>query len=68
MASFNIEAHIGSGNRLEWLALPSKGERIESVVQQVKQAAIDKFGGVVYFNRWEHVVSSNGYVTVRMCA
>lgn len=32
MASFNIEAHIGSGNRLEWLALPSKGERIESVV------------------------------------
>ena len=68
MAAFNIDTHIGSGNRLEWLALPDKGERIESVVQQVKQAAINKFGGVVYFNRWEHVLASNGYVTVRMYA
>lgn len=67
MAQFNIDNHLSNGKRLEWLALPDQGERVESVVQQVKQAAIDKFGSIVYFNRWEHFVSS-GYVTVRMYA
>ncbi|MFV3380321.1 hypothetical protein [Pseudomonas sp. NY15354] len=68
MAQFYIDNHLSNGKRLEWLALPDLGEPVESVVQQVKQAAINKFGGIVYFNRWEHVVASNGYVTVRMYA
>ncbi|MEE3636976.1 hypothetical protein UIA24_22370 [Pseudomonas sp. AL 58] len=68
MAQFNIDNHLSNGKRLEWLALPESGERVEAVLQQVKQAAINKFGGIVYFNRWEHVVASNGYVTVRMYA
>ncbi|WP_288078992.1 hypothetical protein [Pseudomonas sp.] len=68
MAQFNIDNHLSNGKRLEWLALPDQGERIESAVQQVKQAAVNKFGALVYFNRWEHVVASNGYVTVRMYA
>lgn len=68
MAQFNIDNHLSSGKRLEWLALPESGERVEAVLQQVKQAAINKFGGIVHFNRWEHVVASNGYVTVRMYA
>lgn len=68
MAKFDIDNHLSNGKRLEWLALPEAGERIETVLQQVKQAAINKFGALVYFNRWEHVVASNGYVTVRMYA
>jgi hypothetical protein len=68
MAQFNIDNHLSNGKRLEWLALPDTGERADEVVSKVKQAAIDKFGALVYFNRWEHVVASNGYVTVRMYA
>lgn len=68
MAQFYIDNHLSNGKHLEWLALPDQGETVESVVQQVKQAAINKFGALVYFNRWERVVASNGYVTVRMYA
>ncbi|PKH81884.1 hypothetical protein CXF97_13240 [Pseudomonas sp. Choline-02u-1] len=68
MAQFDIDSHLSNGKRLEWLALPDAGERADDVLSKVKQAAIDKFGGVVFFNRWERVVASNGYITVRMYA
>ena len=66
MARFNIDAHLSSGQRLEWLAAPDKGESVQQVVTQVRQAAIDKFGKAALFKRWKHVVSSNGFVTVQM--
>lgn len=68
IAQFDIDNHLSNGKRLGWLVLLDQGERAESVVQQFKQAAINKFSGIVYFNEWEHVVASNGYVTVRMNA
>ena len=66
MAQFNIDAHLSSGQKLEWLASPGKGESVQQVVSQVRQAAIEKFGKAALFKRWRHVVSSNGYVTVQM--
>ncbi|SDI54696.1 hypothetical protein [Pseudomonas panipatensis] len=68
MAQFNVDGHLSNGERLDWLALPEKGETPDDVVIQVRQAAMKKFGGIIWFNRWDHVVSSNGYVTVRMYA
>jgi hypothetical protein len=68
MAQFNIDSHLSNGKRLEWLALPEDGERPDDVMSKVKQAAIDKFGSIVFFNRWERIVASNGYITVRMYA
>ncbi|MEE5068615.1 hypothetical protein V2J79_05215 [Pseudomonas alliivorans] len=66
MAQFNIDNNLTSNGRVEWLALPGTEESPGDVLSKVKQAAIDKFGGSVYFNDWEYVVASNGYVTVRM--
>jgi hypothetical protein len=68
MAQFNIDSSLSNGKSLEWLALPDAGERADDVLSKVKQAAIDKFGGIVFFSRWEHVVANNGYITVRMYA
>jgi hypothetical protein len=68
MALFNIDSCLSDGKRLEWLAIPGAGELPDDVLSKVKQAAIDKFGGIVFFNRWERVVASNGYITVRMYA
>ena len=68
MAQFNVDAHLSDGKRLEWLALADAGERPDAVLQQVKQAAINKFGGVVSSKRWEAVEKSNGYVVVIMVA
>lgn len=68
MAQFNIDSHLSNGKRLEWLALPARGESATDVESQVRQAAVKKFGFSVWPNRWEHVVASNGYVTVRMYA
>lgn len=68
MAQFNVDAHLSDGKRLEWLALADTGERPNAVLQQVKQAAISKFGGVVSSKRWEVVEKSDGYVVVIMVA
>jgi hypothetical protein len=68
MAQFNIDAHLSNGKRLDWLALPGSGDTVDSVVIEVRRAAMKKFGDAVWFNRWTHVVASNGYVTVRMHA
>ena len=56
------------GKRLDWLALPDKGETAEQVERAVRAAACKKFGGDVFFRRWDRVVASNGYITVRMHA
>lgn len=68
MAQFNVDAHLSDGKRLEWIALADAGERPDAVLQQVKQAAIGKFGGVVEFKRWEAVEKNSGYVVVIMVA
>lgn len=68
MAKFNIDSHLSNGKRLDWLALPEQGESAEQVVIAVRAAAVKKFGGSVFFNRWDRVVASNGYITVRMHA
>jgi len=68
MAQFEIDNHLSNGKRLDWLALPDNGERPDEVLSKVKQAAVNKFGAIVYFNRWEAVSASNGYITVRMHA
>ncbi|ATR83804.1 hypothetical protein CS390_15275 [Pseudomonas sp. HLS-6] len=68
MAQFNIDSHIGNGKRLEWLALPDRGETVESIVIAVRRAAMKKFGDAVWLKRWTHVVASNGFVTVQMHA
>jgi hypothetical protein len=68
MCQFNIDSHISNGKSLQWLALPDSGERPGDVEAQVRQAAMKKFGQAVFFNRWERVVASNGYITVRMHA
>ncbi|KMN12258.1 hypothetical protein TU86_18535 [Pseudomonas weihenstephanensis] len=68
MAQFNIDSHLSNGKRLEWLAIPDAGEPADDVLGKVKQAAIDKFGASVFLNHWEHVVASNGHITVRMYA
>ena len=66
MAQFNIESSLSNGERLDWLALPDVGENPMDVEAEVRKAARKKFGDNVYFNWWDHVVASNGYVTVRM--
>ncbi|ASN68668.1 hypothetical protein 3S11_44 [uncultured Caudovirales phage] len=66
MAQFNINSHLSNGKRLEWLALPDEGETAQKAVDQVKQAAISKFGIDAFLANWSHVVASNGFVTVRM--
>ncbi|MBX9754784.1 MAG: hypothetical protein K2X80_08525 [Pseudomonadaceae bacterium] len=68
MANFNIDSSLSNGKRLDWLAAPNKGETVEQVVIQVRQAAMKKFGNGVWFNRWTHVVACNGFVTVQMHA
>lgn len=68
MAQFDIDSSHSNGQRLDWLALPDAAESPDDVLSKVKQAAIDKFGGIVFFNRWERIVASNGYITVRMYA
>lgn len=68
MAQFNIDAHLSNGKRIDWLALPEGKERPDDVLNQVRRAAMEKFGDAIRFNRWERVVASNGYVTVRMHA
>ena len=68
MAQFNIDNNLTINRRVEWLALPDAGERPDDVMSKVKQAAVDKFGAIVFFNRWERIVASNGYIMVRMYA
>jgi len=68
MAQFNIDAHLSDGKSLRWLALPDVGEHALDVEAQVRKEAMKKFGDAVYFNHWDRVVASNGYVTVRMQA
>lgn len=68
MAKFNIDSHLSNGKRLDWLALPGKGETADQVEAAVRAAAVKKFGSSVFFNRWDRVVASNGYITVRMYA
>ena len=66
MAQFNVDSHISNGKRLEWLALPDKGECPLDVEAQVRKAAMQKFGDSVYFNGWRSVVAGNGFITVQM--
>lgn len=66
MAQFNINSHLSNGKRLEWLAVADSGETAQKVVEQVKKAALVKFGAAVGKKRWTGVVATNGYVTVRM--
>ncbi|WP_440061498.1 hypothetical protein ACTAB0_11650 [Pseudomonas syringae] len=66
MVQFNIDSHLSNGKRLEWLALADAGELPEAVLQQVKQAAVGKFGEIVSSKRWGHAEKSNGYVVVIM--
>lgn len=68
MAKFNVDSHLSNGKRLEWLALPEKGESADQVESAVRKAAVGKFGSYVFFSRWEHIVASNGFVVVRMYA
>ena len=68
MANFNIDAHLSNGKRIDWLAIPGKGETAEQVEREVRAAACKKFGGDVFFRRWDRVVAANGYITVRMYA
>lgn len=66
MAQFNINAHLSNGKRLEWLAVADDGETAQKVVDQVRKAALAKFGSSIGNKRWTGAVASNGYVTVRM--
>ncbi len=68
MANFNIDSHLSNGQRIDWLALPGKGQTADDVLREVRKAAMAKFGGDVWFRRWDRVVASNGYITVRMYA
>jgi hypothetical protein len=68
MANFNIDASLSNGKRIDWLALPDKGETADDVLIKVRRAAMVKFGSGVWFHRWDRVVASNGYITVRMYA
>ena len=68
MAQFNIDAHLSTGSRLDWLAAPGERESVQQVVSQVRRAAIEKFGPSVFFKKFTHVVASNGYITVSMHA
>ncbi|MFG9200338.1 hypothetical protein ACEPX9_09500 [Pseudomonas aeruginosa] len=68
MAQFNIDSHLSDGKSLQWIALPDAGEEPLDVEVRVRQAAMKKFGDLIWFNRWDHVVASNGYITVRMHA
>ncbi|MCF5057536.1 hypothetical protein GIW54_24800 [Pseudomonas proteolytica] len=68
MAQFNIDNSRTLNGRVEWLAIPDAGEPDHDVMSEVRQAAIDKCGTGVFFNHWEHVVASNGHITVRMYA
>ena len=65
MAKFDIDSHLSNGKRLDWLALPDKGETAAGVVVAVRRAAMKKFGADVWLNRWTHVASGN-FVTVQM--
>ena len=68
MASFYIDSSLSNGKRLDWLVAPDKGDTADSIVIEVRRAAMKKFGDGVWFNRWTHRVESNGFVTVRMYA
>lgn len=68
MAQFNINAHLSNGKRLEWLALPEGKEWPDDVMNQVRRAAIEKFGGAVFFNLWERQTVGGGYIKVFMYA
>ena len=68
MAQFNIDAHLSSGKRLDWLALADEGESLKSVADQVKRAAGKKFGPAVLLKRWSVMRASNGCITVSMHA
>ncbi|HBO9004426.1 hypothetical protein [Pseudomonas aeruginosa] len=68
MAQFNVDAHLSNGKRLDWIALPEGNETPDDVLIEVRQAAMKKFGDLIWFNRWDHAVASNGYITVRMHA
>ena len=66
MAEFDIDAHLSSGKRLDWVVLPSADQLPEDAEASVRQAAMKKFGPGVFFNRWDYIRASNGYITVRM--
>ncbi|WP_286974968.1 hypothetical protein [Pseudomonas sp.] len=68
MAQFNIDSSLSNGQSLDWLVLPGSGDTVDSIVIEVRRAAMKKFGDGVWFNRWTHVVASNGFVTVQMHA
>lgn len=70
MAKFNIENSLSNGTskRIDWLALPGKGETAQQVVEQVRDEAAKRFGAIVKRFRWTHVAASNGYITVQMHA
>jgi hypothetical protein len=68
MARFNIDSSLSNGKRLDWLAAPDVGDTADSIVIEVRRAAMKKFGDCVWLKRWTHVVASNGYVTVQMHA
>lgn len=68
MARFNIDAHLSSGKRLDWLAYADEGEKLEQVVESVRFTASLKFGGAVLGKRWTHRQHSNGCITVSMHA
>jgi hypothetical protein len=68
VAQFNIDSHLSDGKRLEWLALADAGERPNAVMNQVKRAAVAKFGEIINSKRWGYAEKSGGFVVVIMQA
>lgn len=66
MAQFNIDAHLSSGKRLDWLAVADEGESLKAVTDQVKAEARKKFGPAVLLKRWSVIRASNGYITISL--
>lgn len=66
MAQFNIDASLGNGRRIDWLAIADDGESLKDVADQVKRAAAKKFGPATLLRRWSVMRASNGCITVSM--
>ena len=44
MARFYIDSSLSNGKRLDWLVAPDKGDTADSIVIEVRRAAMKKFG------------------------
>ena len=66
MAQFNIDAYLRQGKRVSWLAIADEGETLRDVANQVKRAAVKKFGLSAPLRSWSVMQASNGCITVTM--